>query len=39
MGEYFELWTPEKWLPQQVSLNDIDANEERFSALDLTTLL
>jgi len=39
MGEYFELWTPDKWQAQQTSLNDIDANEQRFSALDLTTLL
>ena len=39
MGEYFELWTPERWQAQQVSLNDVDANEQRFSALDLTTLL
>lgn len=39
MGEYFELWTPDKWQAQQISLNDIDANEQRFSALDLTTLL
>ena len=39
MGEYFELWSPDHWNAQQVSLNDIDANEQRFSALDLTTLL
>jgi MraZ protein len=39
MGEYFELWTPERWQAQQDSLNDVEANEERFSALDLTTLL
>jgi MraZ protein len=39
MGEYFELWSPDNWQAQQVSLNDIDANEQRFSALDLTTLL
>ena len=39
VGEYFELWSPDKWQAQQVSLNDIDANEQRFSALDLTTLL
>ncbi len=38
MGEYFELWSPEGWQNQQVSLSDIDANEQRFSALDLTTL-
>jgi MraZ protein len=39
MGEYFELWEPEKWQAQRVTLNDIDANEQRFSALDITTLL
>ncbi|NLN69230.1 MAG: division/cell wall cluster transcriptional repressor MraZ [Chloroflexi bacterium] len=39
MGEYFEFWTPERWQSQQVSLNDVEANEQRFSALDLTTLL
>ena len=38
MGEYFELWAPDRWQAQQVSLNDIDANEQRFSELDLTTL-
>jgi len=38
MGEYFELWAPDRWQAQQVSLNDVDANEQRFSALDLTTL-
>ena len=37
-GEYFELWSPENWQEQQNSLNDIEANEQRFSALDLTTL-
>lgn len=37
-GEYFELWSPENWQVQQVSLNDIEANEQRFSSLDLTTL-
>jgi len=37
-GEYFELWSPEKWQAQQTSLNDIEANEHRFSALDLKTL-
>ena len=39
MGEYFEIWAPDRWLSQQTSLNDVDANEQRFSALDLTTLL
>lgn len=37
-GEYFELWSPENWQTQQTSLNDIEANEKRFSALDLKTL-
>ena len=37
-GEYFEIWSPENWQKQQISLNDIEANEQRFSALDLTTL-
>jgi MraZ protein len=39
MGEYFEIWAPDRWLSQQTSLNDVDANEQRFSALDLITLL
>jgi MraZ protein len=37
-GEYFELWSPDNWQAQQTSLNDIEANEKRFSALDLRTL-
>lgn len=37
-GEYFEIWSPENWRAQQTSLNDIEANETRFSALDLNTL-
>lgn len=37
-GEYFELWSPENWHAQQTSLNDVEANEQRFSALDLKTL-
>jgi MraZ protein len=37
-GEYFELWNPEKWKAQQTLLNDVEANEERFSPLDLKTL-
>jgi MraZ protein len=39
MGEFFEIWTPERWEDQQNALNDVEANEQRFSALDLTTLL
>jgi MraZ protein len=37
-GDYFELWSPENWQLQSDLLNGSDANEQRFSALDLTTL-
>lgn len=37
-GDYFELWSPEKWQEQERSLNDIEANEQRFSTFDLFTL-
>lgn len=37
-GEYFEVWSPENWSHQQSILKDSDAIEQRFSALDLTTL-
>jgi len=37
-GEYFEIWSPKNWQAQQTSLNDIEANEQRFGALDLKTL-
>ena len=35
-GEYFEIWTPELWQAQQDSLDDVEANGERFDALDLS---
>jgi MraZ protein len=37
-GEYFEVWSPEVWQQQCDLLSDPEANEKRFSALDLTTL-
>lgn len=37
-GEYFELWSPERWAVQQDDLKDSETNDRRFSALDLTTL-
>ena len=37
-GEYFELWSPENWDAQLAILKNSDANEQRFSSLDLTTL-
>jgi MraZ protein len=35
-GEYFEIWSPELWSQQNEQLNDSDANNQRFAALDLT---
>ena len=37
-GDYFELWSPENWQKQQSSLNDVEANEQRFSALNFNIL-
>jgi len=37
-GEYFELWSPENWGTESTLLKDSDANKQRFSDLDLTTL-
>jgi len=35
-GEYFEVWTPSEWHSQMDNLQDVEANEQRFSALDLS---
>ncbi len=37
-GEYFEVWSPELWKLKQEELSDSEANDKRFSALDLITL-
>lgn len=37
VGEYFEIWSPEPWDPQQARLQDASANAQRFAALDLST--
>lgn len=37
-GEYFELWSPERWVVQQENMQDPETNDQRFIALDLTTL-
>jgi MraZ protein len=34
-GEYFEVWRPAEWNEQMALLQDPDANNQRFSALDL----
>ena len=35
-GEYFEVWTPAEWKSQMDNLQDVEANEGRFSTLDLS---
>ncbi len=34
-GEYFEIFTPAEWSQQMQTLQDADANAQRFQALDL----
>lgn len=34
-GEYFELFTPAEWSQQMQTLQDAEANAQRFQALDL----
>src|SRR5258706_2665276 len=34
--EYFVIWTPAEWKMQIDNLQDVEANEQRFSALDLS---
>ena len=35
-GEYFEVWMPAQWSEQMAQLQDADANNARFSTLDLS---
>lgn len=35
-GEYFEVWTPTEWNGQMTLLQDTEANNARFSTLDLS---
>jgi len=35
-GDYFEVWTPALWSEQMAQLQDTDANNQRFSTLDLS---
>jgi DNA-binding transcriptional regulator/RsmH inhibitor MraZ len=35
-GDYFEVWTPVDWQLQMENLQNVDANEQRFSTLDLS---
>jgi DNA-binding transcriptional regulator/RsmH inhibitor MraZ len=36
-GEYFEIWTPVEWARQMQTLQDAEANAQRFQTLDLST--
>jgi MraZ protein len=36
-GEYFEIWQAERWLKQEQSVTDSEANAQRFSDYDLST--
>ena len=35
-GEYFEVWTPAEWKTQMDNLQDVEANPQRFAALNLS---
>jgi MraZ protein len=35
-GDYFEVWTPALWQEQMAQLQDTEANNQRFSTLDLS---
>ncbi|GJQ38469.1 MAG: transcriptional regulator MraZ [Anaerolineaceae bacterium] len=36
-GGYFEVWSPAEWEKQTVEINDIEANNQRFATLNLST--
>jgi MraZ protein len=36
-GNYFEIWSSAEWSIQQKSLDEAEANSERFKVLDLST--
>jgi DNA-binding transcriptional regulator/RsmH inhibitor MraZ len=35
-GKYFEVWTPAAWNEQMIQVQDTEANNRRFAALDLS---
>jgi MraZ protein len=35
VGDYFEIWSPQHWAQQNELLQDTDANNQRFAALNL----
>ena len=36
-GDYFEVWTPAEWRIQMDKLQDVEANEQRFATLDVSS--
>jgi MraZ protein len=36
-GDYFEVWTPAAWEEQMKRIQDTEANNQRFSTLDLSS--
>jgi MraZ protein len=36
-GEYFEIWDPDAWETELVSVTDSETNTERFASFDLST--
>lgn len=36
-GDYFEIWAPQLWQEQEISLNNVEANAHRFSSLNVST--
>jgi MraZ protein len=36
-GDYFEIWSPDFWKAQEIQVNDVAANQQRFATLDLKT--
>ena len=36
-GEYFEVWTPADWDAQMNEVQDIEANNQRFIAMDISS--
>jgi len=36
VGSHFEIWSPDSWKNQSEMLQNVDANQQRFSVLDLT---
>ena len=36
-GDYFEIWSIPDWEAQNTAIQDIDANAQRFAALDIST--